>query len=404
MKPIQIVGMGLSPDDLTAMHLEVIGSADVLVGGKRHLEYFPDHNAEKREIKSPISEVIEYVRQCMKTKSVVVLASGDPLFYGIGKALISSLGPENVEVHPNITTVSAAFARIRQPWQDATLISMHGKDGTAFLRKALELREFICVLTDNNNTPAAIAKIVNNNQNQWDMCILEKLGTPDERVEWMTSQQAAGMEFAQPNIVILRPGKETSKNRRLCLGTPDHWYAHENGLITKAPVRAVSLSTLRLQDKHILWDLGAGSGSVGIEASLFIRKGKIFSVEKNAGRIQLIEINKKKFSVDNMEIVQAELPDGLSNLPSPDRVFVGGGGKNLVHILEAASEHLRPNGIIVANTVLIENISKAETLLDSLGFKTQTTHIQVNTGKKMPWGHRMEALNPVWIISGRKEE
>ena len=182
---------------------------------------------------------------------------------------------------------------------------------------------------------------------------------------------------------------------------PDQWYAHEEGLITKAEVRAVSLAKLRLFNDHILWDLGAGSGSVSIEASLLIKKGRIVAIEKNPERIGHIRTNCKRFKVRNIDIIQTLLPQGLASLPPPDRIFIGGGGMDLPDIIQAAVGHLKPGGIVVVNTVLIQNIARSIETLQQNRMTTDVVQIQVHRGQDMPWGQRLEAANTVWIISGK---
>ena len=171
-------------------------------------------------------------------------------------------------------------------------------------------------------------------------------------------------------------------------------------MITKSEIRAISLSKLRLTTDQVLWDLGAGSGSVAVEAGLIIKKGQIIAVEKKSERVAQIKNNQKKFGVGNLEVVQAELPAGLDKLPRPDRVFIGGGGRRLKSIITAAAQYLKPGGGIVVNTVLIPNVETARATLEGLDFNTEINQVQINRSRPMPWAERLEALNPVWIISG----
>ena len=173
-------------------------------------------------------------------------------------------------------------------------------------------------------------------------------------------------------------------------------------MITKAEVRAVVLSKLSLQSDHIFWDLGAGSGAVSIEASLFVKTGKIFAFEKNPQRIEHIRINRERFNVKNMEIVCETLPQGLSTYPQPDRIFIGGGGKMLCDILLASSALLKAGGVVVVNTVLFETVEGVRKTLKQLNHDWEIVQVQVNRGREMPWGERLEAQNPVWIIAGTK--
>ena len=176
-------------------------------------------------------------------------------------------------------------------------------------------------------------------------------------------------------------------------------------MITKSEIRAITFSKLRLLKDHVLWDLGAGSGSISIEASLLVPAGRVFAIEKNPQRIEQIEINKRRFGVKNLEIVHAVLPEGLEKLPRPDRIFIGGGGRDLGHIINAAVTFLKPDGLVVVNTVLMQNLQTATEVLRALEFKTSNVQVQINRSQHMPWGDRFEAQNPVWIISGiRKSE
>ena len=402
MKPVVIIGMGMTLEDLTAKHLEIIGAADILVGGKRLLSQFEESRARKKTIGKDIDGVVNFVKREMKKKRVVVLASGDPMFFGIGRRLVKAIGDNNIRVYPNISSVAAAFARIKEPWDDVRIISLHGRKNEPRLFKALEEENTIAVFTDPKNNPAWLAgRLLENQFSNCEICVLESLGSVSEKISWHTLAEAAGMEFTDPNMVVLKRGSIGTKDKkRLFLGTPDSWYDHHKGLITKSEIRAITLSKLRLATDHILWDLGAGSGSVAAEAGLLIKKGKIFAVEKQPKRVTQIKTNKKRFGIGNLTAIQAELPQGLEELPRPDRIFIGGGGKQMKSIMTAAAQYLKPEGVMVINTVLIPNVETARTTLEKLGFNTEIIQVQINRSRQMPWAARLEPLNPVWIISG----
>jgi precorrin-6Y C5,15-methyltransferase (decarboxylating) len=329
------------------------------------------------------------------------------MFFGIGERLVDALGSENVTILPNISSVAAAFARIKEPWNDVRVVSLHGRKNESRLFKALENENKVAVFTDSLNTPQRIAaRLIEKDFVNFEICVLERLGNAAERYQWYPLPRAAGMNFLEPNLVILkRRAMHPMPTAKLCLGAPDNWYDHPAGLITKAEVRALALAKLRLAPGHIFWDLGAGSGSIAIEAALFVKRGKIFAVEQDPARIEQIQNNQHRFGVRNLKIIQTVMPAGLSDLPHPDRIFIGGGGKNLKKIIETAAQSLKPDGIIVINAVLIPNVQIAVTTLRKLGFETDVIQIQVHRGREMPWGDRLEAQNPVWIISGiRKVE
>ncbi|MGD9823583.1 precorrin-6y C5,15-methyltransferase (decarboxylating) subunit CbiE [Desulfobacter sp.] len=405
-EPVHVIGMGLGPSDLTAFHLALIDRAAVLVGGKRHLSYFRDAKALKKEISSPVSGVLDFIEQHMADGPVVVLASGDPLFFGIGKTLIDRMDPDQVIIHPNVTSMAAAFARLKLPWQDAAWVSLHGRDNMPALAKAMDDKDLVCVLTDPENDPWAVKKQVDIHDYAWQMWVLQNLGAPEEKIFSMDEQidehTNAPPIFAQPNVVVLKKGDLPAPPGPLRLGTPDNRFVHEKGLITKSPVRVLSLAALALAPDNTLWDLGAGSGSVGIEATLFLPDGFVYAVEKNQTRAAQIKANVERYKVKNLSVIQAELPHGLANLPTPDRVFIGGSGKNMDQVLDVVAEVLIPLGRIVVNTVLIETLHLAVSVLEKKGFDVSLTQAQISQSRNMPWGRRMEALNPVWIIAAEK--
>ncbi|MGB5747253.1 MAG: precorrin-6y C5,15-methyltransferase (decarboxylating) subunit CbiE [Desulfobacterales bacterium] len=404
MKPVTIIGIGMTLEDLTARHLEIIDKADILVGGKRLLNLFKESRARQKVIGKDIDGVIRFVKNERKKKRVVVLASGDPMFYGIGRRMVAAIGAKNTLIYPNISSIAAAFARLKEPWDDVCVISLHGRENESGLFKALEENNKIAVFTDPKNNPARLAgRLLENQFFNYQICVLEALGSKSEKVNWYTLAEAAKKTFADPNMVVLKRSPNPAEDqKRLFLGAPDSWYDHHRGLITKSEIRAITLSKLHLAADHILWDLGAGSGSVSMEAALIIKKGEIFAVEKDSDRVKHIKNNKKRFAVGNLKVIQAELPQGLEELPRPDRVFIGGGGRQLKSIITAATQYLKPKGVMVINTVLIPNVEAARETLEKQGFKTEIIQVQINRSRQMPWAARLEAMNPVWIVTGMR--
>ena len=402
MKAVSIIGVGMGPEDLTARHKSIIQRADILVGGRRLLEQFDDTAAQKKPIGKDIDGIIDFVKAKSEHHKIVVLASGDPLFYGIGARVAGALGASRVRIYPNISSVAAAFARIKEPWNDAAIISLHGRKNEEQLFSALESENKIAVFTDPEKNPAWLAaRLIEREFSNFKICVLEALGSESERFSWYLLETAAGMKFAEPNMVVLKRSPSKIKSgHQIHPGAPDSWYDHPGGLITKSEIRAITLSKLRLAPDQILWDLGAGSGSISIEASLVIKRGKIFAVEKNPDRIENIKNNRKRFKVRNLKIVHAVLPAGLSGLARPDRIFIGGGGKDLKTIVTAAAKCLKPGGRMVINTVLIPNLQAVMATLSRLKFETDVIQVQINRSRQMPWAERFEAQHPVWIISG----
>lgn len=410
MYPIDVIGIGLGMNDLTSNHLDLIRECDVLVGGERHLQLFDDLGKQKIVIKGHMVKVIESIQEKMEDHKIVVLASGDPLFYGIGSTLIQYFDRAQLNIHSNISSVSAAFAAIKEPWHDAHIISLHGKkeaETISFSRLSNENK--IAFLTSPEMNPGYIAKrLIKEGLYEFRFCVLEALGHKEkEKISWfdnidLVRQQA----FQEPNIVILlkRLAQKSPVSRETHIGMEDPLFKHSKGLITKSEIRCITLSKLKLIKKdHVLWDIGSGSGSVGIEASFLIPWGLVYTIEKHPDRISDIIHNIKNFNCSNVKIVNAEFPAGIEDLRTPDRIFIGGGGKNMAGIMDVCCEKLLPFGMIVINTVLLQTITTVLACLEKHKFKTDVVQIQVSRSKPMPYGDRLEAINPVWIISGSKK-
>jgi precorrin-6Y C5,15-methyltransferase (decarboxylating) len=411
MNAIDIIGTGLGKQDLTQKHLDLIRACDVLVGGDRHLKWFDDLGKQKIPIKGSIAKVVEAIREKIDRNRIVVLASGDPLFYGIGSTLIHYFEKAQLNIHSNISSVSAAFAAIKEPWHDAAIISLHGKkeaETISFSRLSNENK--IAFLTSPEMHPGIIAeRFIKEGVYDFSVCVLENLGAGDqERISWFDNMDLVCQQtFQEPNIVILLKQslqKSPAVSRETYIGMEDSLFKHSKGLITKSEIRCVTLSKLKFIKKdHVLWDIGSGSGSVGIEASFLIPWGLVYAVEKHPGRISDLVHNIKNFNCSNVKVVNSEFPDGIEDLKTPDRIFIGGGGKNMAKILESCCEKMVPSGRIVVNTVILQTIATTLACLEKHGFSTDVVQVQVSRSKAMPYGNRLEAINPVWIISGAKQ-
>ncbi len=410
MNPINIIGMGQGKKDLTQNHLELIQNCDVLIGGRRHLDHFQTAGMEKIKITGDINRLINTIKDLAPEKNVVVLASGDPLFYGIGSTLTKHFDKNQLIIHSNISSVSAAFAAIKEPWTDAKVISLHGRQKESFSFTSLLDQNKIAFLTDLQMTPQFIAAgMAKEGLFDFKFCVLENLGHKEkEKITWFkTLETVINQEFSQPNIIILINTRTTNKpeiSHETHLGMNDSLFKHSKGLITKSEIRSISISKLKLIKKdHVLWDIGSGSGSVGIEASFQLPCGLVYSIEKHPERISDIIQNITNFNCSNIKVLNSAFPEGIEEIKTPDRIFIGGGGENLGNIIDTACEHLAPYGVIVINTVILQSMNTAIEQLKKNNIEPTVVQIQISRSKSMPFGDRMEALNPVWIISGSKK-
>jgi len=422
MIPEQVVGLGMSPADLTPRVQAIIAEAEVLVGGRRLLGYFPDHPAVKIPLGKDPEETLRQIPALAATRRVVVLASGDPNFYGVGPLVVKLVGAGQVALHPNITAVQAACARLKISWEDAAVVSLHGRSWEA-LAAALPRGGKLIIYTDPEHTPAAVARfLLERGLSQVRLCVLEDLGQDTERLRGLSPEEAREREFSPLNLVVVLP--EAAREGDLTLGEPgrgaavkgpepgpagpagihlglpEEALAHEGGLITKAEVRAVVLAKLQLHPGQVLWDVGAGCGSVGLEASLLMPGGKILAVEQDKERAAQIRANREKYQVANLEVICGQAPDCLKDLPSPQRVFVGGGGRDLPEILKEVMRRLGPEGRVVLTATLLQTLKTAQEVLGRAGWEVEVIQLQVSRSRPLGEGNFLKALNPVWIITG----
>jgi precorrin-6B C5,15-methyltransferase / cobalt-precorrin-6B C5,C15-methyltransferase len=404
---LALIGMGTGREDLSQRALRWIESAEVLMGERRHLECFPGHAARKLDLPSPLEEAFEQIERLAVAKRTAVLASGDPLFFGIGQRLVSRLGKERVLVFPNVTSVQALFARLGESWTNVKVVSLHGRRSIpqgAWLRE-LRSHSRVALFTDAERTPAEIARqLLEAGFHDRSIAVGEDLGLPSERVRRLSLEEAAGLSFSPLNLVAILPGQEplegsASPPGEPVIGIPENAFSHEAGLITKMEVRAVVLAYLQLGPHMVLWDLGAGSGSVSIEASRLVRLKQAIAVEKNAGRFgQLVE-NLRRFGCYEIRAIEANAGEVLDGLPDPDRVFIGGSGGSLGEILPGVSRRLRAGGRIVQTAVTLETLEYAGAFWRREGLDTSTVQLQVNRSVPIGKTSRFEALNPVFVIS-----
>lgn len=402
---IQVVGMGMDRADLCSKHLEVIHGADMLVGADRHIQWFADLPARRRKIDAPLSDVIKDIAEMAESGQVVVMASGDPLFFGIGTTLVNRFGAHNVEIFPNVSAMAAAFSRINISWADAAAVSLHGRDGRQHLGAALRRGTPVFVLTDPDCGPEQVAAFaLEDDRGKPDFWVFERLGMTEERIRKLPLEKAAQQTYLHPASVILIPEEKEDPAPRamVCPGAPESDYLHNPGMITKAEVRAVVLSKLRPAPDHVFWDMGAASGSVAIEASRFVTAGRIVAVEKVPERAEHIRKNAAKYAPGRIEVVEKILPGAMDELPDPHRVFIGGGGRDIAEIIRKAGARLRPGGRIAAAIVVLETLNQCLEALGRQDFAVETVQVQVNRSAPMPGGIRLEARNPVFVVSAEK--
>ncbi len=406
-RAVSVVGVG---DDgcasLSSRAASAVARAQVLVGGERQLAFFPQFTGERLVLKGGLEGVLRKVAELSQEHTVCVLASGDPLFFGVGARVIEAVGAEHVEVIPAISSLQWAFARVGLSWDDAEVISLHGRSPEGLVSRLRYTRK-AAILTDKENRPELLAaRLLEYQQRGWDVWVCERLAGPGERIRRFSLEElAAAKEFDPLNLLVLQRGDPEWRPPSQIPYLPEEDFAKRMpklGLITKREVRLLSLAALRLRRDSVVWDIGAGSGSVAIEAAMLAPQGKVFAIEVDPEGVRICEENVRALGVDHVRVIAGRAPEALTGLEAPDAVFVGGSKGSMAPILELAFAALKPGGRVVANAITLENVAEAYGAMRSLGLEPEVTLVQISRGAPLARYLRYEALNPVHIFAAEK--
>lgn len=405
---VVLVGLGQGREDLSARVLRWLDHAEVLAGGKRHLDSFSEFRGEKILLEAPLQEFLKHLKDSSERKRTAVLASGDPFFFGIGRCLARYLGKERLITFPNATSVQVLLAALGEAWEEVTVLSLHGglrSSPSAGWLQAVRSGAKVALFTDPNHTPGWIARqLLDAGMADRRLVVGEDLGLPTENIRLLSLEEARNERFSPLNIVLITP-EDFGKNPAAIvpgfpiMGLPESAFEHEAGMITKMEVRAVVLAQLQLNPGLIMWDLGAGSGSVTIEAARIAALKEIIAVEKNPGRYEALQRNIMAFGLPAVRAVHGRAREVLATLPDPDRVFIGGSGEDLSEVLQQVAERLRPGGRVVQTVVTLDTLETAWSFWRHKPFEMDITQLQVNRSAPIAETLRFEALNPVFIVS-----
>ncbi len=397
--PILVVGVGGGgPASLPVALQERVGRADQLWGSRRLLAFWADHPAEKVVIGADVAERVKELADRGESR-VVILASGDPGFYGIVETLLRYLPPDQLEIFPQASSLQLAFARIGLSWNGAIFTSAHARplaEVAGWARRVPRLG----ILTDRDHTPARIAQtLLQAGLADCRAIVAENLGRPEERLTDTCLSALPGMDFGPLNVLLLIRERDWQP-RPTFAPRPDEAYAHRRGLITKADVRALSLARLALRETDIAWDVGAGSGAVSLEMAELAWRGQVFAVEQDEENQDYIQENIRRFGALNVTVVPGRAPAALVDLPRPTAVFIGGTGGQMEAILAQVGRAAEPGCRVVMNLATLENLNQALGLMESLGWSPQLTQVNLAQGQPIAGLTRLSPLNPVFIVSG----
>jgi precorrin-6B C5,15-methyltransferase / cobalt-precorrin-6B C5,C15-methyltransferase len=423
----EIVVVGVT-EPLGPAAAKAVSEADLVVGSGRLLEAVGAGSALRRLVLgtggSSLAEVVDAL--AAERGRVCVLASGDPGFFGITRALAARFGPAALEVHPAPSSVSLAFARLGLPWDDALIVSTLGRglEAAATLAAGAAKAAVLCAA---GTPPEALGRALLDRGARFDrVAVASGLGTASERVEEMSLDALAALDsgdtsnafdsggtsnafdsggtpnafdsggtpnparFDPASVVVLVRGDGVAASPVLAWGRPPRAYLHRAGMITKSEVRAVVLARLELPAEGVLWDVGAGSGSVAVEAAGLVPGLAVFAVERDPAACECIRANAGAAGVA-VKVVCGEAPAALDALPRPERVFVGGGG---LGVLDAALDRLAPGGRVVATYAALDRAAEAWRRLGAM--------VQVSISRAEPLADavRLVAADPVFVSWG----
>lgn len=399
---ITVIGTGTG----APLAADALAGAELVVGGRRHLDAARLPEGAERIVLGPLAPALDTIEEYVaKDRSVAVLASGDPGFFGIVRALAERFGPERLEVRAGVSSVAAAFARVGLPWDDAVVVSAHGRQPRTAVQ-VCRAHPKVAVLTGPGAGPAELAAAVPAGRL---LVVASALGDPErERVERITPAEAAGRDWgADVSVVLCLDEARTLGAVRTVAGVPagpagwaldEGEFAHRDSMITKFEVRALALARLGPRLGDLVWDVGAGSGSVAVECA---RLGAaVVAVEKAADGVARIAANARAHGV-YVDVVHGTAPDALVALPDPDAVFVGGGGRELAGVVGACA--LRARRTVVVALAALDRVPAAREALTGAGFSCDGVLLQSSRLAPLPGNvTRLAAANPVFLLWGNR--
>ena len=404
---VHIIGIGEDGlDGISEPARKLVAEADLLIGENHTLVLVPQTPGERLVVGTSLEEAAKRIEASPERK-VVVLAVGDPLFYGVARYLCDRLGKDRFEVVPHVSSMQLAFARVKESWEEAFLTNLATHDVRTVLEQ-IRSAEKIGLFTSETNPPSDVAStLLERKIDYFTAYVCENLGSPDERVTQGELSEIALQEFAPLNVMILVrkpevPDRPSEMIGRRLFGNPDEAFLQtkpKRGLLTPSEIRAMALAEMDLGPASVVWDIGAGSGSVAVEAAQIASDGTVYAIEMDPEDHQLIIQNAKRFGVANLVPVLGRAPEAWESLPQPDSVFVGGSGRGISRLVDAAYRKLREGGRLVATMGSIDNVAEVQQLLRRHCPHVKVWMVNLARGYHQMDRIRFESLNPTFLVA-----
>lgn len=399
--------IGLSESQLSESQNNLLEKSVLLVATDRLLAMTADFSGKTLPI-TPLGRAISTIRTSLSTGNVAILASGDPLFYGIGRKLLTEFSAKQVEIFPAVSSMQRACALFKIPWDDACIVSLHGRKQHHIPGLLLRSNTTI-VFTDQHQSPKTIAAALldylqridySSFSNKITISVAEEIGLEGEKLFSGTLVDAAERDFSPLNVLCLQlPDLQPQSLPSFGFGLTENEITHSRGLITKNEVRAVSLHYLRLPREGIFWDIGGGSGSLSIEAGRSNPRLTVYTVEHKKEELDNIKENIRRYGCFNVVPVFGRAPEILKTLPAPDRVFIGGSSGSLDKIVHLVADNLAEDGRLVINGVIEKTIRTAPQYMRQQGFSVTLSMIKIS--RKSVQGET-EDYNPITVMAGTR--
>ncbi len=388
---------GGCPETMTAECAAALKRAGCILGAKRLLENLPQGCTENRVAAVKPQELLDAILG--RRDGCVVVYSGDAGFYSGARGLLPLLREHNIpaRVLPGISSVQLFSARLGRPWQDWELVSAHGTECNAAAAVSKGKPAFF--LTGGTLGPGEICqRLTGAGLGSLKVTVGENLSYPDEKITCGTAEELAGQVFPSLSVLL---AEAAPRLERRCPGLPDEAFLRGTAPMTKQEVRAAALSKLAVGPSDVLWDVGAGTGSVSVELALAAPEGQVFAVECEQDACALIRDNRRKFSAWNLQIVEGRAPQALADLPAPDAVFVGGTKGGMEEIIDLALAKNK-NARVCVSAIAVETLSAAVAALTKHGLEANVTQIAVSRTRPAGKLHLLMANNPTFLIMGER--
>lgn len=404
MKKVDIIGIGMgNPETLTLGALNIIKSSNRLIGAERMVNSMAKlcENPDLRiayAIKS--SDILKLIKECEDDSKIVVLMSGDTGFYSGSKNLISLIDREeniSYQLTAGISSMQYLAAKVGISWDDAKCVSLHGRKNNPV--SCVLKYEKVFFLLDKTMTVSKVCKeFTEAGFGELKVYAGENLSYPDEKINVGMASEFAEKSF-EPLSVMFVIGNRQRKDEIVTPGISDEEFLRGKVPMTKEEIRALSISKLKLKEDDIVYDLGAGTGSVTIEIAKQTKGGIVYAFEKNEEAVCLIGENVKKFDVKNIKIIPGEASSNMGEIEKPDKAFIGGSGGKLEEMLSSLLR-VNPEIRVVINAITLETLAKATEILKEYAFKNiEIMQVNISKNKKLGRYNMLDSQNPIFIIS-----